>query len=475
MGLNQLIAECSDYDFKEQLEIKKPKSWLKSVSAFANGIGGLLFFGVDNDRNLVNIENPQFVCDKISELINSKIDPIPSYIIEPCKEKQNGVEFVYIVLKVESGPTTPYYYSVDGNREAYVRSGNQSVKAPRYILEELILKGRNKTYDSLITNYLKSDYSFTFFEATFLENTHTKISKSDYVSFSLATSDGFLTNAGVLLADQNIYRHNRVFCTRWNGLNKTSLEEASDDAEFTGGVVKLLDSTLNFIKNNTKKKWKKTARCRVEMPEYEETSIRETLVNALIHRQYTNVGAEVTVDIYDNRIVITSPGSMASGIIINKEIKTEIPSIRRNPILADIFARMKFMDRRGSGFEKIINGTNRLFNDNNNHVDIFANDVCFTVVIYNANYDDSQNVTNDVTNDVTSDVTNDVTLNGILNDNEEIVYYLIKQKPNISILEVSKKINKTTRTVKRIIFNLKEKNIIKRSGTNKKGYWEIIE
>lgn len=163
MGLNKLIAECSDYDFKEQLEIKKPKSWLKSVSAFANGIGGLLLFGVDNDKNLVNIENPQYVCDKISELINSRIDPVPSYIIEPCMEKQNGEEFVYIVLKVESGPTTPYYYSVDGNREAYIRSGNQSVKASRYILEELILRGRNKTYDSLITNYLKSDYSFTFF------------------------------------------------------------------------------------------------------------------------------------------------------------------------------------------------------------------------------------------------------------------------------------------------------------------------
>ena len=70
MNFNKLIAECSDYDFKEQLEIIKPKSWLKTVSAFANGICGILFFGVNDNKQLVNINNPQLVCDKISELIN---------------------------------------------------------------------------------------------------------------------------------------------------------------------------------------------------------------------------------------------------------------------------------------------------------------------------------------------------------------------------------------------------------------------
>ncbi len=176
-------------------------------------------------------------------------------------------------------------------------------------------------------------YSFTFFEATFLERLHTKIADSDYISFSLMNNDGFLTNAGVLLSDLNIYRHNRIFCTRWNGLNKTSLEEASDDDEYSGGLVKLLDSALNFVKKNTKKKWKKEASGRVEMPEYDEIAIREAIVNAIIHREYTNVGSEVTIDIYDNRIVITSPGPMASGVLINKELEKNIPSIRRNPIL----------------------------------------------------------------------------------------------------------------------------------------------
>ena len=467
MNFNKLIAECSDYDFKEQLERQKPKSWLKTVSAFANGIGGILFFGVNDNKQLVNINNPQLVCDKISELINSKIDPVPKYIIEPYKERLGRTDFVYIALKIEPGPRTPYYYSSDGVYEAYIRSGNQSIKAPKYILEELILKGQNKTYDSIITVYQKKLYSFTFFEATFLERIHTKITESDYLSFSLMNDDGFLTNAGVLLSDQNIYRHNRIFCTRWNGLNKTSLEEAADDDEYSGGLVKLLDSALNFVKKNTKKKWKKEASGRVEMPEYDEIAIREAIVNAIIHRQYTTVGAEVTIDIYDDRIVITSPGPMVSGVLINKELNNNIPSIRRNPILADIFARMKFMDRRGSGFDKIINGTNRLFDDNKNHVEFYATETHFSVVIYNANY-------NNVENGVTNGVINGV-INGALNENEKIIYGAMKANPQITIAEIVQKARISRRTVERIIARLKEKELIERSGANKGGYWKVSE
>ena len=112
---------------------------------------------------------------------------------------------------------------------------------------------------------------------------------------------------------------------------------------------------------------------------------REAIVDALIHRQYSNVGSEVTIDIFDDRIVITSPGPMASGMIFSGEPNTEVPSIRRKPILADIFARMKFMDCRGSGFDKIKIGTNRLFDDGDNHIEFNATNTNFSVVIYNVN------------------------------------------------------------------------------------------
>ena len=72
MELEKLISECTAYDFKLMLEEKKPKSWLKSVSAFANGLGGTLFFGVDDNGKVIDVDNPQFISEKISEIVNSK-------------------------------------------------------------------------------------------------------------------------------------------------------------------------------------------------------------------------------------------------------------------------------------------------------------------------------------------------------------------------------------------------------------------
>lgn len=86
MSLYQLISECSDYDFKRGLDENRPKSWLKSVSAFANTIGGTLFFGVDDGRNLIGIDDPQAVSEQISEKINAKIKPVPIYVLTPYRE-----------------------------------------------------------------------------------------------------------------------------------------------------------------------------------------------------------------------------------------------------------------------------------------------------------------------------------------------------------------------------------------------------
>ena len=74
---NKLIEECSSYDFKEMLERKKVKSWLNSVSAFANTNGGSLFYGVNDDGVIVGLENPQADTDFISEMIKARLDPVP--------------------------------------------------------------------------------------------------------------------------------------------------------------------------------------------------------------------------------------------------------------------------------------------------------------------------------------------------------------------------------------------------------------
>ena len=83
MELKALIAECTAYDFKVMLEEKKPKSWLKSVSAFANGLGGSLFFGIDNDGIVKGLDDVQHVCEAISSKIRDYMDPLPEVEMIP--------------------------------------------------------------------------------------------------------------------------------------------------------------------------------------------------------------------------------------------------------------------------------------------------------------------------------------------------------------------------------------------------------
>ncbi|GAA4057465.1 AlbA family DNA-binding domain-containing protein [Amphibacillus indicireducens] len=139
MKISELIGETTEYDKKETLEVRRPKSWLKSVSAFANGMGGALVFGVNDNEDLLGITNSKEVSEKISEIIKTKIDPIPQIIMEIHEE--DGKEFV--IIRVPTGIETPYYYIADGNRIAYVRVGNQSIPAGNQDLKQLVLRGSN--------------------------------------------------------------------------------------------------------------------------------------------------------------------------------------------------------------------------------------------------------------------------------------------------------------------------------------------
>ena len=305
MKLTDLIGETTEYDKKEMLEERKSKSWLKSVSAFANGIGGALIFGIADDDTLVGLSDAKADADKISEKIKATLDPVPQIILSIPHE--DGKDF--IILKVLSGQETPYYYYADGNRIAYVRVGNESVPADAATLKRLVLHGSGISYDSLPTHFKTVDYAFTKLRSVYRARTGNELEDADFISFGLSTDDGMLTNAGALLSDECPIRHSRLFCTRWYGLDKASgVMEALDDKEFSGSLVSLLQNGEEFVKNNTKKRWKKTGQGRLEMPEYPEQAVLECIVNALIHRDYTQVGSEVHIDIFDDRMEVIAGG-----------------------------------------------------------------------------------------------------------------------------------------------------------------------
>lgn len=142
------------------------------------------------------------------------------------------------------------------------------MKATATELKRLVLRGKNTSYDSQISTYKVEDYAFSKLRERYKKWTGNSFDEKDLVSFGLADEKGYLTNAGALIADESPVRWSRLFCTRWNGLNKSGgTIDALDDAEYDGSVISLIDNGEAFIKRNARMMWRKTANSREEMPD----------------------------------------------------------------------------------------------------------------------------------------------------------------------------------------------------------------
>ena len=459
MDFKNLIGEATEYDKKLSLEERKPKSWCKSVSAFANTLGGSLIWGISNEDEIVGLVNPSSDAEKISEIIKNRLNPIPEFKLRFHKMED---EKVLIILDIFKGEETPYYYSADGDLEAYVRVGNESVKATPTELKRLVLRGKNTSYDSQNSTYKIEDFAYTQLRARYKKWTGNSFEEKDLVSFGIVNEDGCLTNAGVLLVDDSPIRWSRLFCTRWNGLNKSGgTVDALDDAEYSGSVISLIEDGEAFIKRNAKKMWKKTSNSRIEMPEYVERSYHEALVNALVHRDYLVNGSEVHIDIYDDRMEIYSPGGMPDGSVIQERDPLSVPSTRRNPVLADVFNRLGYMERKGSGFEKIISGYEFQVNYSKEKKPFFLSDrYQFTVIMPNLNYG--------VENIDISDVKSDVNL-------WNQIKKAIEENPKVTQRELVSKLGVSFRQIQQNMAEMVSVGEISRIGSNRSGYWKVLK
>ena len=468
MKLEQLIGEATEYDKKEMLEVKKPKSWLKSVSAFANGVGGVLIFGIADDDSVVGIDDVKKAMEVISEQIKIKMDPTPEVLLNA--HLVDGKEI--ITLEVYQGEETPYYYVGEGNYTAYVRIGNESVMATATDLKRLVLRGKNRTYDSLVTDYCFDDYSFSKLKAAYYKKMKKSMEMKDFESFGIVDKNGMLTNAGALLADESPIYCSRLFCTRWNGIDKASgVIDALDDEEYTGSLILLLEEGMNFARRNSKKMWKKESDRRVEYPEYPERSIFEGLVNGLVHRDYLDMGSEVHIDIFDDRLEIYSPGGMYDGSLIQDRDIDNVPSKRRNPVVADIFSRLDFMERRGSGFKKIMQAYEVEPNYTEDKKPVFySNATEFRVILKNLNF------TNEVLNDK-NEVLDEV-LDEVLNfDGTEMEVKVIRAillSPRIKQKELAEQVGVSVSTIQRTIKKLVKEGKIVRMNGKRDGYWKVL-
>ena len=324
----------------------------------------------------------------------------------------------------------------------------------------LVLKGSNKTYDSLVTDYRQDDNTFIILANEFKKRTKHDWDKKYLLSFGLVTGNGYLTNAGALFSDDCPLWQSRLYCTRWAGKDKS---DAINDAEFTGNVIMLLRESMNFVKSNTRKGWEKLPNGRKNKPEYAERAVLEAMVNHFIHRDYTVIGGEVHLDIYDDRLTVTSPGGMYNGQIIQNLDIANVSSERRNPILANVMAQLDYMEKRGSGLTRICNETKALEGYKDELKPQFnSSSVQFQTIIYASV--DITNVGDDV-GDV-SEIK--------LTERQQKIVNLIIQQPSVTAKHMSETLSVSSRTVERELSTLKDKGVLMREGKDNDGVWLVV-
>lgn len=479
--ITKLIGETTDYDKKRELEVRRPKSWCKSVCAFANGNGGSLIFGIADDDTIVGVDNAHITGEKFSEIVKQKIDPIPPFHFN--YEVIDGKTIMIVI--VEQGDQTPYYYIGDGQQIAYYRMGNESIPVTAIKLRELVLRGTNRSFDSLSTDYKFENYDFSRLRSVFHSRTGKEFTENDYESWGIVDRNGKLTNAGALIANESPIRHSRLFCTRWNGLDQShGLMDALDDVEISGSLIDLLLEGLAFVRRNSHKMWHKSPDGRVELPDYPEDSVLEGLVNALIHRSYLEIGSEVHLDIFDNRIEIFSPGGMYENKPVQECDIMDIRSRRRNPVLADIFSRLKYMERRGSGFKKICNEYGYQVNYREEiHPIFYSDNQDFVLTLYNLNYGIKEETLENDENNLTSNIRETISKFPKVPqsspkfpkvpDSLLSVIKIMKKFPEGTISLFAEEVNVSDRMIKKYIRELKNLGLIRRIGSNRNGHWEV--
>lgn len=323
--------ETRNLEFKLELS----KSYLKTVSAFANYGDGEIYFGVDDNGNQVGLDNPKKVAHNIENQINDNIKPSPNFLIE-INEKSKVVHlFVY------QGLNKPYFY----NGKAYKRSDSSTIEVDRFELNRLILEGNNEDFEALPSK--NKDLQFNYLENKLIEKLNIEELNIDILkTLSLFSDKSGYNIAAELLSDNNSFMG--IEYTQFGSDINTVVNHDS----FSGlSMIEQFDRIINvFQQLYSYEIINDTQRNRVEL--IPSLAFREIVANAIVHR-VLDIKTSIKVSFFPDFVEVSSPGGLPSGISKEEYLRGQI-SILRNPIFGNVFFRLGYIEKFGTGIRRIM-------------------------------------------------------------------------------------------------------------------------
>lgn len=428
------------YKESETIELKQElnKNIKKEIVAFANSKGGTIYVGITDDGKIKGLDNIDDDVEALSGMIRDGIiRDLTTYTdIEP--KNIDGKDI--IELHITSAPEKPYYLADKGLKPSgvYIRHGSSSIQATDEIIRKMIIDSSERNFEEEISKEqnLTFNYAKTIFESKKIE-----FSENKYKSLKMIT-DGKYNNLALLLSDQNPYT---IKCAIFQGTNKILFQ---DRKEMTGSYLKIIEDTEHYMELSNRIKSDFKGFTRVDKKDYPSYSLREALLNAIMHRDY-NFSGSILLSIFDDRIEINSTGGLLSTLSLNDVYNGVSES--RNPNLAELFHRLDYVENYGTGIGRILEE----YNDFEIKPTIELTENVFKIVLPNRNYI-KQSEAPKYVNEKTQE--------------EQIIDYLKEySKASRTDLENLLGIGKT-RTVE-VINNLLDNKLILKQGSGKNTYY----
>lgn len=416
--------------------------------AFANSSGGKIFIGINDKNEVIGVKDSNSLSSEI-QVVASNCDPSVAIEIEKFEN--------ILIIDVKEGSNKPYR----ANKGFFIRNGANSQKmTTREIAEFMQAEGRVK-FDEIIRENIDIE---KVFNPKLLDN-FLRLSKIDKVidDYSILENLGvlvfknnkpFFNNAGILFFSDEMDKylfHARITCALFKGTEKHTVLDRKD---FSLNVIKNIEDTMVFFKQHLKLRYEITTLQRKELLEIPEVALRESVINAVCHRDYFEKGANIMVEIFDDRVEIYNPGGLPKSLPIENFGKK---SVSRNNILTSLFHRIDYIERMGTGISRIRTS----FKEQENKEPKFEFDSFFNI-IFPRRIEESSLITSLETSP-----------ENLVRDSDKILKY-IQENSEITIKELASLLSLTTRTIEKNISNLKQLDIIRRKGSKKYGYWEII-
>lgn len=338
------------------LEFKKDSSSLipiiKTIIAFANTAGGILLLGVTDTKDIIGLTELEKIQDQIANAIAVMI--APQLLVNLFKVAYQNKEL--LIIHVEHG-LGPYFIKSEGlERGTYIRLGATTRLATPEMIAEMerqvshLYYDNQPCYDSHFDDLDQNALNY-FFKKINKENSH-----SNLLSLGIVIKKGtqiIPTNGGIILFGKknkrlHYFPNTSIGCARFQGVNKAIF---IDKVELNCDLISAVNEILKFVQRNTRTKVSFQGMRREESPEYPPLVIRELIINAFVHANYEVLGSRFLVGIFEDRIDISSPGTLPIGMTV-EQLKAGVSQIR-NKVIARVFKEFGYIEQWGSCYERI--------------------------------------------------------------------------------------------------------------------------